>query len=334
MIITLDARRTRRATGLVILMLAAILGSAFHAAQAQTPPAVPAQPAGSPLDDVVERQGPLVLAGQTFTIAKRYKRLRGRTDPDAQTLVSLEILDVSGRVQHQESFPYSVERGAFLETCSADVENLDGNNGKGFLVDSGCLPSAPLSGGPWAVLAIVNGRIVPVGKPLVAEGEMGGFVPGAITRAGPITQVLPDTINIRVWTHYFFAAVPVRVEWSQQRLSLAQRCFYQGGQGLTEEGCEFPAPEVQRAPVDQDLTFVRLFSESREPGGTPAHVVVKRDSTVQILAGKVLVKWEELPDAISLGVDDDIWFKVRIDGKEGWIHTQEDLSALGLHASG
>jgi hypothetical protein len=322
----------RRATWLVLL--AAALGGPFRAAQAQTPPSVPAGPSGSHLDDLLERQGPFVFAGRAFTVEKRYKRLPGRTDPDAQTLVSLEILDASGRVQYAKSLAYSLEGGSFSETCAADVENLDGSNGKGFLIESDCLPSAPLSGGPWEVLASVNDRIVPMGKPLVTEGEFGGFVPGAVTHAGPITRVLPDTINIRVWTGYFFATVPVRVDWMQRRLVPAQRCFYQSGQGLKEEGCEFPAPEVERAPVDQDLTFVRLFPESRESIGVPAHIVVKRDSIVEVLAGKALVRWEDLPDVVNLGVDDDIWLKVRIDGKEGWIHTQEDLNALGLQGSG
>jgi hypothetical protein len=68
--------------------------------------------------------------------------------------------------------------------------------------------------------------------------------------------------------------------------------------------------------------------------GTPAHVVVKKDSRVEILAGKVLVTWEEGKDGIGLGVADDIWVKVRIDGKDGWIHSGEDLQAIGLYRAG
>ena len=62
-----------------------------------------------------------------------------------------------------------------------------------------------------------------------------------------------------------------------------------------------------------------------------AHVVVKKDSQVEILAGKVFVTLEESKSGINLGVGPDIWVKVRIDGKEGWIHTEEDLQAVGLY---
>ena len=82
------------------------------------------------------------------------------------------------------------------------------------------------------------------------------------------------------------------------------------------------------------MTFVRLFQESNSRTGPPAHVVVKKDSKLEVLAGKLLVTWQEGPDAVNLSVDEDVWVKVRIDGKEGWIHTPEDLNAIGLFASG
>ena len=40
----------------------------------------------------------------------------------------------------------------------------------------------------------------------------------------------------------------------------------------------------------------------------------------------------EMEDAGGFGVtrDSDLWLKVRIDGKEGWMHPEEDFRALGL----
>jgi hypothetical protein len=38
-----------------------------------------------------------------------------------------------------------------------------------------------------------------------------------------------------------------------------------------------------------------------------------------------------MDDAGSIGVlSKEPWLKVRIDGKEGWIHSQEDFDALGM----
>jgi hypothetical protein len=286
------------------------------------------------LEDVEELQGPFTLAGQSFSVVLHYKRLPGQTGPDSQALASLEIRDAKGDVQHQESFPHAVENGAFPETCSADVRLLSGTNGKGLLIDSGCLPSAPLSGGPWQIFGVVGTKLVPFGKPLVTEGELGEFVPGAVNHIGKLTEFLPDVLKIRVWTGYFFVSVPVRVDWLQGRLALGQHCRYQTGHGFAEEGCEMPAEEVHPTPREQEMTFVRLFQESNERIGPPAHIVVKKESKVEVVAGKVLITWEEGPESVGLSVGEDLWVKVRIDGKEGWIHTPEDLNAIGLFASG
>src|SRR5262245_32310197 len=273
------------------------------------------------LEDVKELQGPFTFSGQSFTVVKHYKRLPGQTGPDSQALASLEILDATGVIQHQESFPHAVENGAFPETCLADVRLLSGTNGKGLLIDSGCLPSAPLSGGPWQIFGVVGARLVPFGKPLVTEGELGEFVPGAVNHIGKATEFLPDMLQIRVWTGYFFISVPVRVDWLQGKLALGQHCMYQTGNGFAEEGCEMPAEEVHLASREQEMTFVRMFPESNERIGPPAHVVVKKESKVEVVTGKVLVKWEEGQEAVGLSVADDLWLKIRIDGKEGWIHT-------------
>jgi hypothetical protein len=44
--------------------------------------------------------------------------------------------------------------------------------------------------------------------------------------------------------------------------------------------------------------------------------------------------WGEGPGTVNLAVDYDVWLEVRIAGDEGWIHTAEDFSAIGLHMSG
>jgi hypothetical protein len=286
------------------------------------------------LDDVVDRRGPMALGNRAFTIVKHYKRIHGRSDPDAQTLARVEIVPADGGESFHEDLPFSLDRGEFQETCDADVDPLNGSNGRGFLVTSGCLPSAPMSGGPWLVLGLAGDAIVPIGKPIVAEGERGDFVAGAMTRIGTATRILPDALQIRVWTGYFFVDVPIRIDWNGRQLGLAQRCFEMRGRGAVEGGCEYPATGIERGAQERDLTFVRLFGEARESIGVPEHIVVRRDSRVEFLATKVRVTREDLPDSIGLGVDDDIWLKVRIDGVEGWIHTLEDFNALGLHPSG
>ena len=226
-------------------------------------------------------------------------------------------MDGADTVRYHETVPYAVEDGAFSEIRSIDVHPLEGSMGRGLLLDTGCEPSAPMSGGPWRILGLENGQLAVVGNPIVAEGEFGAFIAGPVTRMGTITQMAADVVTVCVWTGYFFATVPVRIDWIHRTLALAQHCFYQTGHGPAEEGCEGPVQGLERRPTGPDLTFVRMFGESREPSVTPAHVVVKPDSAVTFLASKVRMTWEEDQHAIHLGVDDDLWLKVRVDGREG-----------------
>jgi hypothetical protein len=66
------------------------------------------------------------------------------------------------------------------------------------------------------------------------------------------------------------------------------------------------------------------------------HVVVEPNSKVEFLGAEVPITWSEDAKNICFGVaqNGDTWLKVRIDGVEGWIHTQEDFDAIGLPLSG
>jgi hypothetical protein len=69
--------------------------------------------------------------------------------------------------------------------------------------------------------------------------------------------------------------------------------------------------------------------------GIPQHVVVTIDSRIEFLAAEVKIDWEDTHEVIALGVDEAVtWLKVRIDGKEGSVHTQEDFAALGIPQAG
>jgi hypothetical protein len=298
---------------------------AARAVPVSTPPQAAASPAAQPkVETVVERKGPFTINGQTFTVVQHLKGVTGDVDP---ALALLEIVDSSGVVRYRDDFSYAGEDGGF---CGASVKVISGSNGAGFLLEMACDISAPEGGGPWQILSVSDGKISPLGKPFSATGQVSDFVPGKIHKIGNLTQILPDELRIRLFTGYFYVTVALRVGW-QGGLALAQHCFYQTGHGFAPDGCEMPVEDVERQPSEQELTFVRTFRESNVQAGIPEHVVVKKDSQVEILAGKVFVSLEESKSGIHVVVGPDIWVKVRIDGKEGWIHTEEDLQAVGLY---
>lgn len=315
------------------LCLAVILASATTRCPAAEGEVREPQPR---LEDAEERLGPFRIGGQEFTVVLYLKRLvQAQPDrPDEPALVGLAILDASGAIQHQETFSYSMEAGAFSESCMASTQLLQGGFASGLLVGVACWPSAPSSGDVWELFGLMNGKLSRLGKPFTTDGEFLGLIPTPPQKRGGATLFLPDIMNFRVWTGNFHATVPVWVDWMQGRLVPGQRCFEQTGHGLRESGCEVLI-EVERMPSDQDLTFVRLFTEASADMGVARHVVVRRDSRVEFLGAKIKLSWDTRHEVIFFGVDDqDPWLKVRIDGLEGWIHTREDFDALGVPQAG
>jgi hypothetical protein len=326
-----------------LLVLAALIGigagASWTVRSRDTPD--PVTPETVILEDVEQRLGPyslgpLSLPSQDFVVVLRDKRLPdARPDnPDGTTIASIEIVDAGGTVRYEERIAYSVERGSFAESCSASVDLLKGSVASGLLIGVGCVPSAPDAGDTWEIFGLVNGRLMRFGKPFTTTGELVGLLPTPVARSGNAVSIRPDVLQLKIWTGNFRVTAPVRVDWLQGRLLPGERCFHQTDQGLREEGCEL-AVDVERHPVSDEMTFVRLFVEPDDGMGIPQHVVVGKDSKVEFLAARVKIDWDDTQDVVFLSVDDAFtWLRVRIDGKEGWVHTQEDFAALGVPQAG
>lgn len=290
----------------------------------------------APLQDIEQRLGPFPISGRDFTVVLHLKRIipAQAEHPPETALAALDIRDPSGATVYREMFSYALEAGAFSDSCMASAQLLTGGFTTGLLIGVGCSPSAPSSGEVWELFGLINGRLTRFGKPFTTSGEFLRVIPHPPRKVGAATVFVPDVLQFRVWTGNFHVTVPIRVDWMQGRLIPGLRCFEQTGRGLRESGCEVPV-EAQRVPGEEDLTFVRLFTEATELMGVPRHVVIRKDSRVEILAARIKLAWDESRDVIFFGADDqDPWLKVRIDGKEGWIHTQEDFSAVGVPQAG
>jgi len=287
------------------------------------------------LEDVEQRLGPFHLGGQDLTMVLHLKRLPAGPGRQEDTALSdLEIHDGSGRVLHRETFTYSLDTEGFAESCGASAQLLAGGAANGLLLSVACLPSAPGSGDVWELFGLHDGRLVRFGKPFTTNGTFLDLIPTLPRKLGQATLFVPDLMRFRVWSGPLQVTLPVRVDWMQGRVTPALRCFEQTGRGLRESGCEIPV-EAERVPADAELTFVRLFTEASERSGPARHVVLRKDSKVEILAAKVRTSWDDSREVVFFGIDErDPWLKVRIDGAEGWIHTQEDFIAIGLPQSG
>ena len=294
------------------------------------------------VEDLEQRLGPFSLAGQNTVVILHQKRIAGASDATlAETLAGVEIRDAAGNIAYQKTFLFRVEDGRFRPSVSASAELSSGKTGAGLLVhyteDTASQLGVPQTNEFWQLFSLVNGKIAPLGKPLpIGEGMTGGPYMGVVMARAPngagsvISE--PDTIELRAWTGSFYAYMPLRVDWNHGGLTAGQRCFEMMGGSIQERGCDMRI-EANRKPPAAEFTFVRLFFEAQENEGNVQHVVLQKDSKVEILGARAITTWNENGDLIQ-PVFSDIWLHMRIDGQEGWIHTDQDFAAAGLLSQG
>lgn len=294
--------------------------------------------ANARVEDLEQHTGPFAIAGQNYTVVLREKRVASATEPTfAQTLTGIEIRDAAGNAAYQETFPYAIEQGRFQRSLSASTDLISGKTGAGFVIHYREQAHTPQTGTVgvvefWQMFGLVNGKLAPLAKPTpIGEGATSGPFMGVMMRAsnGTVTVInQPDTIEVRVWAGAFYVFVPLRVDWSHGGLAQGQRCLEMIGGGNREVGCEMRV-EAGRKPSAEEFSFARMFTEANESMGEPGHVVIQKNSKIDILGSSAIATWNQRGELVR-PVLSDLWLHVRIDDHTGWIHGEGDFAAVGL----
>jgi hypothetical protein len=317
---------------------------------ASVQPSVPQPPApGSAIPaGVVEEKmteeplGPFAVSGHNYTVVLHKKHLAVSEEGEAASadgVVAMEIVDAAGAVQYQSTYPLWADDEA-VSTWTISAHILKGTSGTGLLVRSRPNES---SGFYEQVFGVVNGKLVPFCGPFPAM-DVKPDASGVYRTTGPLGPQA-DEILVTIGTGRFVIAIPIRLDWAQGRLTLAPQCPELEA-GNAHAMCQYqmvdPKSFLQKP---KSVTFVRLYSSPNENSGKPERVIVKPASQIDLLAYLADIELkqpdflhaplrEEFPgkDMASIGIapKSDGWLQVRIDGKVGWIHGNEDLDALGL----
>jgi len=322
--------------GLYLVLMTNSIGWAQSASGAGNQGQQITSPAVALLEDFGRHIGPFKIKRQNFTVVLHMKRVRvpgTHTVGSEETVIRMEIRDDAGNIHYTKSFPYKLEEDHFEETTGISVQMLEGRQERGLLITYGEDSSTPLGGVSYQVFGMFNGKLVPFSKPISMEGNLIQPEPKSekvTTSTEP--DLLAEVVRFRVWTGNVFVIIPVRVDWMLAKVRPAWQCYRMTAHGMRPQ-CQFKV-EADRRPSENELSFVRLHSGPEEETGIAEHVVVKKDSRVEILEASGEQVWEEADERIVLGIGEDIWLKVRLDGKEGWIHTQEDFNEIGLPQAG
>jgi hypothetical protein len=327
--------------------------------QQQTPPSAPvtSPPPSSPALNPSAPQArqspdPKVVASdhsQTLTVAEQSFRLLTRVQTiegtNNETVESWELRDPHDHVVYREIFPIAFENGSFESTLAISGSAFTTKQGSGLLIHGLELPSAPGSGGWLRLFGYKYGRdkygadpslFISFGPPIMIDGEFldvdtDSSRPSPVSFSGGATlTVMRDILKFRLWTGNFHIVYPVLINWISGQLQPAWRCIESTSKGYIDR-CSYPITvEPSR---ENDPTFVRLFPQP-DDSFTPKHVIVQPQSKIEYLEARTPIAWNDDSKSIYFSVAGDVWIKIRIDGAEGWIHSQEDFEAVGLPQAG
>jgi hypothetical protein len=336
-------------------MIAAMaLLSVVWALKAQAPPSTQPKSAQAktstdmpPLEDVEQRFGPFSLKDESFTIMLHEKRLPGARDAlFSQTLETLEIVDGKGAVQYQRVFEFGIEGERFERSLRASASLLSGKYFTGLLISYHLRLSTGENAEAWQVFGYQDGRHKPQDARfrIFDEPRRGDYGANTstemrlVTPNGVVTKpMVPEgeIFDFRVWTGNFYVMLPVGVDFANGKLRPGMRCAGTGSAkpGVHEIGCDMRV-EAVRKPPDAETIFLRVLNGSEPGQGEPLHLVLDKNSKVEILKANAFVDWGLSGDLMQVAFR-DVWLQVRVDGDEqkmGWIHANEDFAAIGLPA--
>ena len=286
---------------------------------------------------------PLQLGGQTYHFLARIDQIEASgPQPGDETTEWWELRGPNGVICRQ-SYGAQLSANGFDETEVVSARAFNTKLGSGVLVEGMALPSAPGSGGWVQVFGFKWGptkatTLTAFGPPISIEGELLDLATDPQRQAPPPAPgrtvfVMNDVLRFRLWTGNFSIVYPVLINWITGKLEPSWHCRRMTSHGQVDR-CGYPVEEANPAPRPE-RTFVRLFPEP-DDGFTASHVVVEPSSKIEFLQAEVPISWNQDANNISFGVapEGEVWLQVRIDGHEGWIHSQEDFEAIGLPLAG
>ncbi len=305
-----------------------------------------AQPAPQPADSV-EKQGPFSIGDQPYTVVLHEKVLDKNGSPPPSenaflaTLAELDIVDANGQPVFHETYPFALEDGRFSQILNASASLFSSQGGMALVIQFIEQTANTGTGSPvresWQIFGLSNGRLTKFGPVLpLGQGSdiaVGGVVTAVMTKGGIVVLPLAsaaEELQVRAWTGNFYVLVPMRVDWMRAQWGEAEACYELAEGTLRERGCAMPV-EAPREPAPANSgVYVSLFPSINDQEAV--EVPLTANSKIDFLETLATVHWKDTAGRSECSFD-NVWLHTRIDGKEGWVHGQESLAALGLPQS-
>ncbi|HEY6268800.1 MAG TPA: hypothetical protein VIX11_10915 [Candidatus Acidoferrum sp.] len=284
------------------------------------PPAAPASAASAtraPANKaIVHRrevsQGPFEIDGHVFTLRVSYgctkldEKGEQCNDAFGDSAEWFRILDASGKVQFQQSYPVTGDDGS----TSISALSLEGRSHQALQVIFSFSPATPDTGEVSQLFALHDGSLQPLMPKPWVFGQLN--LPKGQSKDS-FKLLASDSFEYPVNAFFFSKVNRYRLNWQDFRIDPINPS-------------EFDVQPYQ-GEIEAD-GVINLFAKP-DKNSVREHVQVGPKSHIVVLKGSADTSSPE-----DLPISGQIWLKIKIDGKEGYINGSSDFAAIGLQMVG
>lgn len=264
----------------------------------------------------VEKDGPFVINSKIFTIVMAHKKL-SRDD----TIESFEIVDENNRVHYKKHFGATIAEGHpdFESTVQMKAYKVSGSSGEGLIIYYTLMPNAPPAGESFQFFGLKKGLLKPLTLALGIAGDIHKLPNGDSERTVRLLE--GDLIEVQIWTNYFAVIIPISVDLKRLRIAPAK------SSGTFD--IYYPFPDLLKSPEELRGRKIRLYP-SHDSNLKAEDVALEgvKEIGYSCAYADIELKTYEYGDKIEVS---NLWLKINLDGKEGWINGSDSFHELGFY---
>lgn len=222
---------------------------------------------------------------------------------------SFEIVDEAG-VSH-----YKKELGSTPESSTAieEVYKLEGKNGEGLIIYFDTEPNAPPAGKSFQIFGVEKGKVKPLSQPVNVYGQIQSLQKGK--SQGAIRLFDDHLMKVEIWKDFFGIVIPLAVDLKKLKIApLITKGIFNLNIGYT--------PSV---PGTFNRSEIKLY-ENHSINSNLSMLPYQNVKKVQFIYAYADVQLDNRGDIYV----SNIWLKIKINGREGWVNDVDSFVTLGL----
>ncbi len=257
---------------------------------------------------VVKKVGPFEIGKKRFVVIEDVIERAG----NVISCNSFEIKDDAGTSFYRKELGPSEDSSTVIE----GIFKLEGKSGEGLILYFDLAPNAPPAGTSFQIFGVVKGKLKLLSEPINVYGQIESSPKGKSEGSKKLFD--GDVINVEIWKDFFGVFVPLAVDLKKLTIT-----------PLIKEGIF----NISTTPGQPHTSFeipVKLY-ENHDVNANKEIIAAKEVKKVEFFKAHASVQLENQNSDSPLNIYvSNLWLKVRVNGKEGWVNDLEDFFTLGL----